>query len=160
MRTVILNNSKKIILISFVLTLFGTSHVFAKTGNESSGIGIILGTPTGLSSKFLDNGSSHFNAALGWSFKKESDLYIHTDYILKYFNPIRFSPNFSMTPTMGIGGRLKTKDGELGLRIPFSIHYTFKESPFDIFFEIVPTLDLIPATDFEIGAALAFRYLF
>ena len=154
------NISTKAIKIFLVLIILSSTAVFARTGNESSGIGIVLGTPTGLSFKFLDNRSTHFNAALSWSFKKDSNLYLHIDYIFKKFNPIRFSSIFSMTPSMGIGGRLKTNDGQLGLRVPFGLYYSFKENPFDIFFELVPTLDLIPATDFEIGAALAVRYLF
>ena len=71
-----------------------------------------------------------------------------------------FSPIFLWCPRRGIGGRLKTKDGRLGLRVPFGLSYNFKENPFDLFIEITPTLDLVPATDFEIGAALAVRYLF
>jgi hypothetical protein len=132
----------------------------AEAADNSSGIGIILGSPTGISFKFLDKGPSHFNSALGWSFKKETDIYIHTDYIFNRFKPIRFSRNFYMIPTMGIGGRLETKDGNLAVRAPFGLSYDFIENPFDIFIEIVPTLDLIPATDFEVRAALAVRYLF
>ncbi len=146
--------------IGLLIILFYTTNSYCLTGNERSGVGIILGNPTGLSFKFLDNKATHFNAALSWSFKKESDLHIHVDYIFKRFNSIRFSRNFAMSPTMGIGSRLKTKEGEIAVRVPFSLLYNFKENPFDIFLEIVPTLDLVPATNFEIGAALALRYLF
>ena len=159
MKKILFSKFKKLIKISLLLGLVCATNIFA-TGNKSSGIGIILGNPTGLSFKFLDTRSTHFNAALSWSFKKETDLHIYTDYIFKRFNTVRFSPNFSMTPTMGIGGRLKTNDGKLGLRVPFGLSYNFKEIPFDLFLELAPTLDLVPATDFEIGAALAMRYLF
>ena len=149
----------KFVWASLFLILVCSTNILA-AGNKSSGIGIILGNPTGLSFKFLDTRSTHFNAALSWSFKNKTNLYLHTDFIFKRFDPVRFSTNFSMVPTMGIGGRLKTKAGRLGLRVPFGLSYNFKENPFDLFIEITPTLDLVPATDFEIGAALAVRYLF
>ena len=151
---------KKVLTVSFLLILFCISNLVAKPGNHSSGIGLVLGNPTGFSFKFSDTGSTHFNAALSWSLKKETNLYLHTDYIFKRFSPVHFSPKFSMTPTMGIGGRIETKEGELGLRIPLGLYHKFKENLFDLFIELAPTLNLVPKTDFEIGAALAVRYLF
>ncbi len=155
-----MNLKNKIIKLVAVILLFGFTQSYALIYKSSTGIGIILGNPTGLSLKFADNGSSHFNAALGWSLRKDSNLYFHTDYIFKRFNSIRFTPSFSMTPTMGIGGRIITKNDEIGLRIPFGLLYNFRNNPFDFFIELVPTLDIIPATDFDIGFALSFRYLF
>ncbi|KAA3611089.1 MAG: DUF3996 domain-containing protein [Calditrichaeota bacterium] len=152
-------NYKTILTCLFIFIILGSS-LSAKTGNETSGVGIILGNPTGLSFKFLDSGATHFNGGLSWSFKNETNLQIHIDYIFKRFTPIYINRDFSLTPTMGIGGHLKTKDSELGVRVPFGLMYEFRETPFDMFIEIAPALDLIPATDFEFSIAIAVRYLF
>ena len=61
----------------------------------------------------------------------------------------------------GIGGRLKaTSDSRLGLRVPIGLNYIIKDNPLDLFVELVPMLDLVPATSFTINAAIGIRYFF
>jgi hypothetical protein len=64
----------------------------------------------------------------------------------------------------GIGGRIKfaenNNDDFIGVRVPFGLAYIFATAPVDIFFELVPILDLAPDTDFDFNAALGARYFF
>jgi len=64
----------------------------------------------------------------------------------------------------GIGGRMKfsenNNDNFIGVRVPFGLAYIFETAPVDIFFELVPVLDLAPDTDFDFNAALGVRYFF
>ena len=63
----------------------------------------------------------------------------------------------------GIGGRIKFDDedeNKIGVRIPIGLAYQFADAPLDIFFEIVPLLDLAPATDFGLNGAIGIRYFF
>ena len=150
----------KIFIKTIPLVLFIAFISQAKTRSTSSGIGIILGNPTGISLKLFDTGQTHFNGAVGWSLDKQRYLYLHGDYIFKRFVSYTPTSDFYLQPYMGFGFRLKTKKDALGFRIPLGIGYDFKSIPMDAFLEIAPTLDLIPATDFDLGIAIAFRYLF
>jgi hypothetical protein len=38
--------------------------------------------------------------------------------------------------------------------------YIFQSAPVDIFFEVVPILDLVPDTEFDLNAALGARFFF
>jgi hypothetical protein len=40
------------------------------------------------------------------------------------------------------------------------LSYEFDGAPLDVFLEVVPTLDLIPGTAFDLGAGLGLRYYF
>jgi len=55
-------------------------------------------------------------------------------------------------------GRRNDHDELLGVRVPFGLTYLFAKSPFDIFAEIVPILDLVPDTDFGLNGAIGVRF--
>ena len=64
----------------------------------------------------------------------------------------------------GVGGRIKLREGDrddnVGIRVPFGLAYLFENSRFELFFELVPILDLAPSTDVEFNGAVGFRYRF
>ncbi len=145
---------KKIFVISF-LFLFTTLSYAA--GQNRFGIGIILGEPTGLSAKQFVGNSEAFDAAAAWSFIDEAALHLHADYLFHDYSLIPISVG-RLPVYYGIGARLKLADDPLiGVRIPVGISYEFSNSPIDIFFEIVPILDLAPKTDFQLNGAIGIR---
>jgi hypothetical protein len=146
--------------VCFYFLFFSFSTGFAETGRSSGGLGIILGNPTGISIKFLDNGATHFNAALSWSFDKDSYFHIHGDYIFSKYNLAHSGRRTNLQTFIGFGVQVETRHDNLALRLPLGIAYNFTDIPIDTFIELVPALELIPATDFHLGIALAIRYLF
>ncbi len=48
----------------------------------------------------------------------------------------------------------------VGARVPLGGEYLLDRAPLGIFLEIVPILDLIPATNFDISVAGGVRYYF
>lgn len=143
------------LLLSAVLTF-----AELQAAQKSGGIGLILNNPTGLSFKFLDNGRTYFNGALSWSLKNDSRLYIHMDYIFKRFSGFRIERSSVFSPYLGLGVRVDSRSDTFGARVPFGISYNFQDVPFDTFIELTPALDLIPETDFDLGFAIAIRFLF
>lgn len=154
------NNIILFLLLSFILA----SPAYAR---NDFGIGMIVGSPTGLSiKKWLGNNA--IDAAAGWSsdaFNIHVDYLFHNSSLTKSNVPIHF----------GIGGRLKFEDKNddhghhddendgdtrFGLRIPLGINYLFAKHPFDIFAEIAPVLDLVPETDFSLDAGVGVRFYF
>jgi hypothetical protein len=47
-----------------------------------------------------------------------------------------------------------------GVRFPVGLAYIFANYPFDIFGEIVPILDLVDETDFDLEGAIGARFWF
>ena len=147
---------KKTILISIVIV--ATAGLFAQ--NSGLGAGIIVGEPTGISLKFWTGESSAFDGAIAWSFGKEDALHLHADML--FHNPDLIAVTQGSLPVYyGLGVRIKLEDkSKVGVRIPVGIAYQFVEAPFDIFLEIVPLLELVPATDFGLNSAIGVRYFF
>jgi len=67
----------------------------------------------------------------------------------------------------GAGARIKFAQDAVGdadtivsIRIPVGIAYEFERTPVELFMEVVPMLDLIPSTGFQMAGAIGFRYYF
>jgi hypothetical protein len=141
----------------FVLLAFAV----VSKAQDKYGLGIIVGEPTGLSGKLKLSEVNSFDGAIGWSFNKYSAFHLHADYL---FNVVKLGYDFPLY--VGVGGRIKLSSGDkgddsrLGIRIPIGVVYQPASKPFDIFFETVPILDLVPSSEFNWNAAAGVRYYF
>jgi hypothetical protein len=128
--------------------------------SKKIGAGIIAGEPTGLSFKYWLSENTALDAGLAWSFLDENAVQIQADYLIHNFSLIKISEG-KLPFYFGIGGRLKfSNDLILGVRVPLGLAYIFNNEPIDIFFEVVPILDILPETDFTISIAIGGRYFF
>lgn len=141
--------------------------VFGKTG-----IGIILGDPTGITGKHF-MGTNAIDLGLSYN---HDEFIIYGDY-LKHF-PGRLgkenafvaglSPYLGLGPVFAFGDDDKhhhfiddrDDDFAFGARIPLGIEWTTREMPIGISLEIVPGMVVIPETDGFVQGGLAFRYYF
>ena len=148
------------VLLVLIFGLSGSAH--ARTGGNF-GLGIIVGEPTGLSGKLWLSGRSAIDGAVAWSLSDDEAFHLHGDYILHNFNLIKVERG-SMPFHFGIGGRIKFRDEPhddiIGIRIPLGLNYLFEAAPLDVFLEVVPMLDLVPDTDFDVAGGLGIRYYF
>ncbi len=145
-------------LVSMVL--FGVCIVGGSlwAQDKGSGLGLIVGEPTGISGKFWNGATTAFDLALAWSLRNDDRVVIHGDYLWHDFSLISIRRG-KLPIYYGIGAVLGLNDDvTLGLRVPIGITYLFPKAPVDIFFELSPGLRLVPATRFRIGAALGARY--
>ena len=149
---------KKLKYITILFSIIFITQIYSQ--DRGTGLGIIIGEPTGFSFKHWTSSTTAFDAAMAWSFINEGAFHIHVDYLLHSFRLIDV-PEGKLPFYYGIGGRLKTSDKtRLGVRVPLGLAYLFQTAPIDIFLEVVPILDFIPKTDFRINAALGARYYF
>jgi hypothetical protein len=138
------------------------------------GVGIIVGEPTGISTKKWITDKAAIDAVAAWSFADFDSFQIHVDYLLHNYDLIKTKdlPG-SFAVYYGVGGRIKLKgsnegkgkgsndeDARFGVRIPLGISYVFKESPVELFSEVVPILDVVPETKFGLSLGLGARYYF
>lgn len=125
------------------------------------GLGVILGEPTGISAKYWTSGTNAFDFGLGYSFESKSRLHLHADYLFHNSDVLRSSENISIY--YGPGLRLKLReddDSRLGARWVLGLVWIPRGSKIDVFAEIAPILDLIPATKFSLNGGIGFRFFF
>jgi hypothetical protein len=137
--------------------LLPTEEAFAQ--GRGFGVGIFLSEEAGISFKKWQGSTTAFQAGIAWDFDHDF-LLLHVDHIIHKFRVFKVRKG-RLPLYLGFGGQaLIGDDDRLGFRIPVGIAYLVSDVPLDIFFEVVPRLDLTPATDFDINLALGARYFF
>lgn len=152
---------KKLLTISLLaalVTISFTSLAQAQN-NEGTGIGFMVGEPTGLSLKTWTGGNNAIDAGLAWSFGRYDAINLHADYLWHNYSVFEVDSG-SLPLYYGIGGRAVFADDDavLGARVPVGIDYLFEESPVGIFFEVAPIFNIAPSTDFDVDGAIGVRF--
>lgn len=138
------------------------------------GAGIILGEPTGISLKGWLSADRAVDGAVAWSLLEGGYFSVHADYLFHNMDlihlkkgkmPLYYGPGLRMRTWNS--GRYRDRhhyDGgtgmSLGVRFPVGLAYLPAKGPVDLFLELVPGLELIPATWFDISGAIGARYWF
>lgn len=125
------------------------------------GLGVIFGQPTGLSGKlWLSPADNAVDFAAAWSFGEGGYFSAHATYLWHFPQAINSSERF--VPYVGPGVRFgaKKNDASLGVRIAGGIAWWPRGAPVDVFLELAPVLNLIPATTFDMTGGVGARYYF
>ena len=157
-------------LLTFSLLLI-SSAAFAQ--ERRFGLGLIIGEPTGLSAKLWVSDRTAVDFGLGWSvggdrlyyynggYDGSSRVHFHMDYLWHWFDAIRSYERFPLYT--GIGGRINAGGGyysSVAVRGVLGLAWMPINTPIDVFIELVPSLQVIPATAFGIDAGLGARFYF
>lgn len=162
---------KKFLLFSLILVL----TVLVKpvlSQDRGFGLGLILGEPTGLSAKLWTSNVNAFDFGLGVSvggdrisytgnYNNGSRVHFHIDYLWHSFDAIKASAKFPLY--YGLGLRFNSGagyDGSVGIRGVFGIAWFPQSTPIDVFFELVPVLQVTSSFGFGVDAGLGIRYFF
>jgi hypothetical protein len=112
-------------------------------GYKTFGIGLILGSPTGLSAELRLTPRTGLDFALGLdTFDDDDGGYLHLDYLI-YFAQL-YGTSVSVPFYVGFGGVLwdhhrgfdNDDDLHLGLRVPFGVAFALHSVPLQFFFEL------------------------
>ena len=137
------------------------------------GLGLIVGEPTGLSAKLWVSDKTAVDFGLGWSvggdrlyyynggYDGSSRVHFHMDYLWHWFDAIRSYERFPLYT--GLGARINLGGGyysSVALRGVLGIAWLPFNAPFDVFLELVPSLQVMPGTSFGIDAGLGARFYF
>jgi hypothetical protein len=137
------------------------------------GLGVIIGEPTGISAKLWISPVNALDFGLGWSmggdrvgnykggFDGGSRVHFHMDYLWHWFDAIHSSERFPLYT--GVGGRINTGagyDASAAVRGVLGIAWLPRQTPIDVFIELVPSLQIVPSTGFGIDAGLGARFFF
>ena len=146
-------------ILCFVL-LLGACQAATSGG---TGLGLVVGEPTGLSLKTWTGGGNAVDAAAGWSLSGNKWLYAHVDYLHHRYDLHIPDLDEGVPYYYGVGGRVLLRDGhdsKLGVRIPLGLDYVFADGRFDVFIEVAPIINLVPDTEFDLSGGLGVRYWF
>lgn len=159
------------------LAVIGTARTARAEGGDF-GLGLILGSPSGLCGKFYLADRHAIDFAVGEALIGNNGIHIHVDYL---WHPwvITSQAAFDLVLYVGVGGRFldhdrgrdRDDDFHLGPRVPFGMLFDFARAgvPLDAFIEIAGHLDLIfdddddgghDGLDFDLSAAIGARYYF
>ena len=152
---------KKSLLLIFALGLTGflSTSSFAQDSNAGkTGLGIMIGEPSGITLKSWTSQNTAFDIGLAWSLSGTDDVYIHADYQWHKWLDVEKG---NLAFFYGIGGRaVFSNDTFFGARIPLGLTYLAPEAPLEFFLEIAPVLNLIPDTDGDADGGIGVRYYF
>jgi hypothetical protein len=141
-----------------LVTLLGASRAQAAGG--PTGVGVIVGDPTGLSLKHWLTKTTAIDAALAWTLDDSNAFAIHADYLRHVPGLVRVGRS-EFPFHYGIGGVLVLADSSaFAFRAPVGLSYRFQAEPIDIFAELAGVLLVAPSTDFDINLGIGARYYF
>lgn len=152
---------KKSLLLIFALGLTGflsTTSSAQDTNGGKTGLGVMIGEPTGISLKSWTNQKNAWDLGLAWSLSGKDAVHIHADYLWHKWLDVE---DGNLAFYYGIGGRaVFANDAFIGLRIPFGLNYLAPEAPIGFFVEIAPIIDFLPDTDADTNGGIGVRYYF
>ena len=126
-----------------------------------AGLGIILGEPTGFSGKLWTGKTTAFDAGAAWSFVNGGTFFqVHGDFLFHNFNVFQVDKG-QLALYYGFGGRVKFADETLvSVRVPLGLSYQFEKTSIELFLEVAPMLDVVPATEVGVAGGAGFRFYF
>jgi hypothetical protein len=151
----------------------------ARADAGNFGLGLIVGSPTGLSAKlYLASRGHAIDAAVGLTTIGADGLHVHADYLWHPFILARES-SFDLAAYVGIGGRVLDHDRghghdddfHIGPRAPIGVVFDFLRGdvPLDVFAEVALVLDFVlnddddeghDGVDLDLNAGVGARYYF
>ena len=147
------------LILFFVALVSPNAQAQTKAEHGSKAIGVMIGEPTGISFKYWNSSSRAFDLGLAWSFRQSDAMSLHGDYLWHSWLGV---DEGKMAFHYGIGARAYFTEAEsgVGARIPLGLSYLFDEAPIELFFEIAPVIDVIPATDADGSGGIGARFYF
>jgi hypothetical protein len=149
----------------FLFVIVCTLAASAAAQDGSFGLGVMVGEPTGINGKLWLSDGMAVDGGVAWSFGTHDRFHLHFDYLFHSFTAVDVERG-QMPIYYGVGGRIQFRDDrrdlddEIGVRIPLGFAYLFESAPVDLFFEIVPIVDLAPDTELDWNAVFGVRYFF
>lgn len=170
--------------------LLAPAAAYAEGPSHPFGLGLMLGTPTGLSGKWYLNKPFALQAGLGyiddgWDRGDDDGFHLHVD-VVWHPKVLTRTADFTLPFYFGVGGRILDDDDRwicgpggqtcsdddtyIGVRVPVGLLMDFNKVPLDIFLEFALVVDIIEFDDDDfdddnhdrahLNGALGARYYF
>lgn len=142
----------------------------------SLGAGVVIGSPTGLTAKWMAGKQTAFDAAIGIGFGE--DLHVHADWLFEG-DPLLAEQGATLSWFVGVGGRFEWDDDndkdnnnngngndddddlDLGPRVPIGLELRFASvKPLEIFAEVALGIEVIDDTGLTFDGGIGARWFF
>lgn len=147
------------VFLLLLIMVFAAGDV--KAQDRGFGLGVMLGSPTGISGKYWTDNDNAIDFGVGFRLGRHSGFNLHADYLYHISDALQTTERIPFY--YGFGLKIFSKsDNEngMGVRGVAGLVWLPKEGPFDIFFEIAPVFELFPDTQLGLDASLGARYYF
>ena len=163
--------------MSWAVLLLGTAWAQTSPGQlpntlegPARGVGVALGTPTGLALSWRPSDAMAVQSAVGWSFQQDQ-FNANADYVITVAELPGPDDSIVFPAYIGAGARLRL-DGDdddtsntntsdqstFGLRIPAGLRMVPEDLRLDAFIEVAPVVVLFPDTQASLDFGLGFRF--
>lgn len=148
-----------LILLLVFATIPFLAQAQVNTAAGSTGLGVIIGDPTGVSLKHWNSGKQAYDIGLAWSFRDTEAISLHGDFLWHTWIEVEKG---RLAFFYGVGARalFMENDSGIGVRIPVGLSYLPKETPLELFFELAPIVEIIPDTEATGNGGIGVRYYF
>lgn len=164
---------KKWMLIVTMLMVIGVGSAQARVGNPQYqyGFGMMVGEPTGLTAKFWINNKEAYDVAVSFRF---SDYFLIQGGYLYHNSDVFKKTKAHPQASLYYGGGLRLifdsdhefrkhydrdYDSILGIKGTVGLNYILRDLPVELFVEVSPIMNIVPATDLDFGAGIGARIL-
>lgn len=126
-------------------------------GSGKVGVGVIIGSISGLNVRILGGGQSAINFDLAWD--SHDHLFIAADYIINNRKPLQSLNGFPIY--YGLGAKVSTDD-YVGIRFILGTNFRLTDISrnLELFLEIAPGIQIAPSSDPDLDLGLGLRYYF
>lgn len=140
------------------LFLWGATALHA-AGSKTPGwgVGVMVGDPTGLTAKYWLDKTRAVDVGLGFN-----DLSLHADLLWHRRDLFPKPKEGHLAAVYGLGGKVEDNgdDTVAGLRLVGGAAYYFPRHPVELYFELVPVIEVSPKLDWDWDGGLGLRVYF
>ena len=151
---------KKLFLALALLVVSPLAHA-----QEGTGIGVVLGSPNGLTARHWIESDRSIEGALGWAIT-EGRFQVNVNYLFHQPEVLAVGDG-ALDLFYGAGVSLRTRSGAqngevvFGPRLPVGLSYYFKDPKIELFGQVALNLGLIPSSNVYVDGNVGVRfYLF
>ena len=152
---------------SAILILFFLQSLPFSAFAKSFGVGVRIGTPSGVSVKYWLDKLDALDGLFSWDLEDDKEFAFYGTYLLHQPSPlkIKLSP---LDFYYGLGATIENRtikktnksESTLGVRVPLGLTHHWPRPSIELFGEIGTQLELIPSTTFSIDAGVGARFYF
>ncbi|MEY4617733.1 MAG: hypothetical protein RJB66_2693 [Pseudomonadota bacterium] len=153
-------------ITAFLLLFLFQPHLL-KAFAKPFGVGVRIGSPSGISLKYWLNGINAIDGILSWDLDDNKEVAIYGSYLVHQPSDlkIKLSPvdfYYGLGASIESQTRAKTNKSEtsLGVRIPVGLSHHWQRQSIELYGELGTQLELIPSTTVSIDTGIGARFFF
>ena len=150
----------KLSLVLVALALCTSPGAAVAQSGPSTGVGVQLGSPTGVSVRVVRDAEPHYDFLAAWDFDDFLFLNANLVWERKVEEGVEVDLRMFYGPGAGLGLRDRPGGDDIVLGAGGVIGAALWVESFELFAQLIPQLELVPATDFVIHGGIGVRYHF